>query len=196
MLPAQNDSVIYNSDFKFKDGIYLTFESFRQNKPVPKSAIISNFNKSEINFLRKVVSTKSIAYKDSSGMAWEIAPNKLWGFCENNSVYIRFSGDFNKIVVMGNICHFTALYTTYLSGGPTTLGGATTGAPVESVQQYVLDMQTGKVFDFVLPNMEELYKRDEAMYKEFMSLKKGKRRKLLFFYLRKYNERHPLYFYS
>jgi hypothetical protein len=95
---------------------------------------------------------------------------------------------------MGSLCHFTALYTTYLSGGPTTPGGTTTGAPVESVQQYVLDMQTGKVFDFILPNMEELYKRDEALYKEFMELKKGKRRKMMFFYLRKYNEKHALYF--
>ncbi|MEO5645082.1 MAG: hypothetical protein ABIQ40_11345 [Bacteroidia bacterium] len=194
VLQAQTDSVIYNSDFKFKEGIYLTFQSFRDNKPVPKNAIVSNYNKAEIDFLRKVMSTKTISYRDSSGMVWEIAPGKVWGFCENNSVYIRYNGDFNKIVVMGSICHFTALYTTYLSGGPTSAGAATTGAPVESVQQYVLDMQTGKVLDFVLPNIEELYARDEALYKEFMGLKKGKRRKLLFFYLRKYNERHPVYF--
>jgi hypothetical protein len=194
MLHAQKDSAVYNSDFKFHDGIYLTFEDFRQNKPVPKFAIVSTYSKSEIDFLRKVVSTKLITYKDSMGTEREIAPGKLWGFCENNSVYIRYNGDFNKIVVMGTISHFTALYTTYLSGGPTTPSGAMTGAPVESVQQYVLDMQTGRVLDFILPNMEELIKRDEALYKEFMALKKGKRRKLMFFYLRKYNEKHPVYF--
>ena len=196
ILNAQKDSVVYNPDFIFTDGIYLTFADFRNNKPIQKAGIISSFNREEIDFLRNVVSTRTISYKDSAGIAREIAPSKLWGFCENNSVYIRFSGDFNKIVVMGNICHFTALYTTYFSGGPTNRGGAITGAQVESVEQYVLDMQTGKVFDFVLPNMEELYKRDEALYKEFMSMKKGKRKKMLFFYLRKYNERHPLYFYS
>jgi hypothetical protein len=194
MLHAQKDSVAYNSDFRFKDGIYLSFESFRYNKPIPKSAIVSTFNREEIDFMRKVVSRKTITYRDSSGMVQEITPGSLWGFCENNSVYIRYNGDFNKIVVMGSIAHFTAMYTTYLSGGPTTPAGATTGAPVESVQQYILDMQTGKVMLYVLANMEELLQRDEALYKEFMALKKGKRKKMMFFYLRKYNEKHPVYF--
>jgi hypothetical protein len=196
ILHAQKDSVIYNSDFKFKDGLYLSFENFRHNKPILKSAIISDFNHEEIDFLRKVVSTKSISYKDSAGITREISPGRLWGFCENSSVYIRYNGDFNKIVVMGSICHFTAMYTTYLSTGPTTPSGTTTGAPVESMQQYVLDMQTGSVLDFILPNMEAIFKRDPELYKEFMALKKGKRKKMMFFYLRKYNEKHPVYFYS
>lgn len=194
MLRAQTDSAAYNSAFRFEDGIYLNFESFRHNKPVPKSAIVSNYSRAEINFLRKAVSAKTISYKDSSGFIHELNPGQLWGFCENNSIYIRMNGDFNKIVVMGSICHFTAMYTTYLSGGPTNPGGVTTGAPVESVQQYVLDMQTGIVYDFVLPHMEDIFKRDEALYKEFMAMKKGKRKKMMFFYLRKYNEKYPLYF--
>lgn len=195
-LRAQTDSVIYNSDFRFKDGLYLDFESFRHNKPILKSDIVSNSDHNEIDFIRKIAGTKSITYKDSSGIEREISPGKLWGICENNSVYIRYNGDFNKIVVMGNICHFTAMYTTYLSADPGTGGVTGTGAPVESMQQYVLDMQTGRVLDFILPNMEELYKRDEVLYKEFMALKKGKRKKLMFFYLRKYNEKHPVYFYK
>lgn len=196
ILHAQKDSVVYNSDFRFKDGIYLNFQSFRHNKPIPKSALVSTFDHEEIDFIRKVVSRKTIAYRDSSGMVQEINTSSLWGFCENNSVYLRYNGDFNKIVVMGSISHFTAMYTTYLSGGPITPAGVNTGAPVESVQQYVLDMQTGRVMLYVLPNMEELLQRDEAIYKEFMALKKGKRKKLMFFYLRKYNEKHPVYFYS
>ncbi|CAN5305323.1 hypothetical protein BH09BAC5_BH09BAC5_14250 [soil metagenome] len=192
-LNAQKDSVIYNSDFRFKEGIYLNYENFRMNKPIPKSAIISDYDHSEIDFVRKIVSTKSILYKDSAGIDREISPSKLWGFCENNSVYIRWNGDFNKIVVMGSLCHFTAMYTTYLSSSPTSPTVANTGAPVESVQQYVLDIQTGRVLDFILQNMETLYKRDDVLYKEFMAMKKGKRRKMMFYYLRKYNDAHPLY---
>lgn len=193
-LSAQKDSVLFNSNFKFVQGIYLTFADFKNNKPITKSAIISDYDHNEIDFLRKMVSTRSINYRDSSGKVWAIAPEKLWGFCENNSVYIRFSGDFNKIVVMGNICHFTAKYTTYLSASPTTVSGPTNGAPVESIQQYVLDTQTGKVFDYTLSNMEELFKRDADLYKEFMAMKKGKRKQMMFMYLRKYNEKHGLYF--
>jgi hypothetical protein len=193
---SAQDSIPYTAGFKFTDGLYTDFESFRHNKPILKSAIVSGFDHNEIDFLRKIVATKSITYKDNAGMEREINPSGLWGFCENNSVYIHYNGDFNKIVVMGSICHFTAMYTTYLSTGPGVGGTVGAGAPVESVQQYVLDMQTGKVLDFILPNMEELYKRDDALYKEFMAMKKNKRRKLMFFYLRKYNERHTVYFYS
>jgi hypothetical protein len=193
MLQAQEDSIPYNSAYRFKDGIYLNYDAFRHDNPVPKSAIISTYNREEIDFMRKTVSAKTISFKDTSGMIHEVNPGKIWGFCENNSVYIRFNNDFNKIVVMGNICHFTAMYTTYLSGGPTTPGGASTGAPVESMQQYVLDTETGRVRDFVLSTMEDIFKRDDALYKEFMALKKNKRRKMMFFYLRKYNEKHPLY---
>lgn len=65
--------------------------------------------------------------------------------------------------------------------------------PVESIQQYILDIQTGQVFDYVLPNMEELLKRDANLYIEFMAFSKRKRRQMMFIYLRKYNERQGLY---
>jgi hypothetical protein len=184
ILHSQTDSILYNPDFKFKEGIYLTFADFRSNKPIPKSSIISDYNKNELDFLRKEMSLKTINYTDTSGKLQVISPYKLWGFSENNSVYIHYNSDFNKIVVIGSLCHFTAMYTSYI----------TTGTPVESMQQYVLDMKTGTVEDFVLPNMEGLFQRDPELYKEFMALRKAKRRQLMFFYMRKYNERHPLYF--
>ncbi|HET6991561.1 MAG TPA: hypothetical protein VFJ43_09575, partial [Bacteroidia bacterium] len=195
-LSAQKDSTLYTSDFKFKEGIYLNYESFRTNKPIPKSAIIADYSHEELDFIRKIVEKRTISYTDSSGKIQEVGPQNLWGFSENNSIYVRYNADFNKIVVMGSICHFTALYTTYLSTGPATGIGQTSGTPVESMQQYVLDTQTGKILDFILPNMEEILKRDPDLYKEFMAIKKGKRKQLMFIYLRKYNEKHGLYFYS
>jgi hypothetical protein len=195
VVSAQKDSILYTSDFKFKEGIYLSYESFRANHPVPKASIISDYNHDELDFLRKIVTKRNISYTDSTGHIQEINPSKLWGFCENNSIYIHFSSDFNKIVVMGSICHFTALYTTYLSTGPATGVGQTNGTPVESMQQYILDTQTGKILDFELPEMESILKRDQELYAEFMKMKKGKRKQMMFIYLRKYNERHGLYFY-
>jgi hypothetical protein len=193
LLHSQNDSILYSPDFKFREGIYLTFADFRSNKPIPKTSIVSDFDKSELNFLRKELTQRTINYTDSSGKLQAINPGKLWGFSENNSVYIHFNADFNKIVVIGSFCHFTSTYTSYMTTGPTT-GGESTGTPVENMQQYVLDMKTGIVSDFILPNMEILFQRDAEIYKEFMALRKGKRRQLMFFYLRKYNEKHPLYF--
>ncbi len=191
--PVQ-DSVMHAPGFQFREGIYLSFDQFRANRPVPVSRIISEYDSTALDYLRKIVSTKTIRFMNDAGAEEEISPGKLWGFSENNSVYIRFNGDFNKVVVIGSLCHFTAMYTTYMSTGPTTMGGPSTGTPVQSLQQYMLDMRTGQVSDFVLPNVETLLQRDPALYKEFMEIKKRKRKKLVFFYLRKYNERNPLYF--
>lgn len=193
LLCAQ-DSVMHAPGFQFREGIYLSFEQFRANRPVPVSRIVSKYDTTALDYLRKLVSVKTITFINDAGAEEEISPGKLWGFSENNSVYIRFNGDFNKIVVIGSLSHFTAMNTTYMSTGPTTMGGPATGTPVQTMQQYMLDMRTGRVSDFVLPNVEELLQRDPVLYQEFMDIKKRKRKKLIFFYLRKYNERNPLYF--
>lgn len=191
---AQTDSVAFGPGFQFKQGLYLNFQQFRENNPVPRSRIISNYDSTRLDYLRQVTSAKTLKYLDSNGQIEEISPTRLWGFCENNSIYIHYNADFSKIIVIGSICHFTSLYTTYMTSGPTNSASSTYGTPVENTQQYILDMKTGKVLDYNLSNLETIYARDTALYTEFMGLSKSKRRKLMFYYLRKYNERNLLYF--
>lgn len=194
MLVAQNDSVAYAPGFQFKQGIYLNYEQFRQNKPVPRTRIISNYDTTRLDFIRQVTAAKYISYTDTAGKVVEILPSKIWGFCENNSVYIRYNAEFNKIVVMGAICHFTATYISYMSSGPPYPANSSYGTPVETIRQYVLDTKTGSVLDFNLANVESILSRDPELYKEFMALRKSKRKQLMFLYLRKYNEKIRLYF--
>ena len=61
------------------------------------------------------------------------------------------------------------------------------------LRQFVFDTQTNKVFDFTVKNMEILLKNDAELYAEFMKLKKRAKADSIFIYLRKYNEKHPLY---
>jgi hypothetical protein len=54
---SQNkDSVQYKVGFRFVPGIYLCLEDFKQNQPIEIFQIISNYDKEEAGFLRKVVS--------------------------------------------------------------------------------------------------------------------------------------------
>jgi len=118
----------------------------------------------------------------------------IWGYSENNAVYIRMGYTFNRLMVIGSICHFTAYVTNYMATGPGTYPNQQYGAPVESLQQFVLDMKTGATYDFNPNSMLFLLSRDPQLYVEFSALKKRKRREQIFIYLRKYNERHVLYF--
>ncbi|HTL82687.1 MAG TPA: hypothetical protein VL651_13330 [Bacteroidia bacterium] len=195
-LHAQTDSVAYNPDFVFKEGIYLNYQQFRTNAPVARAKVRTHLDSTRMDYLKQSMTQKVITYIDSAGALQEVNVMKLWGFCENNAVYINFNNDFNRIVVMGSLSHFTANYTSYMTTDPTNPGGSTYGTPVQSQRQYVLDIKTGNVVDFVLPNMEFLLKRDDILYKEFMAMRKGKRRQMMFFYLRKYNERNALYIYQ
>lgn len=60
--------------------------------------------------------------------------------------------------------------------------------------QYILDFEFGKVLEFTVENMEAVLQRDAELYKEFLALKKRKKRDSIFLYLRKYNEKHPIFF--
>jgi hypothetical protein len=187
------DSTRYTTDFRFEQGIYLNYDQFIHNTPIPKTAIVSNYDKSSLDFLRQALAGKSVTYTDNTGAEVQLNVSKLWGFSENNSIYIRVNNDFSRIMVLGKLCHFTAYITTYTNGGTPDGYGMRYGAPVERLQQYVLDTQTGSVLEFNLSTMEQLLKRDPALYDEFMKLKKRKRKQVLFVYLRKYNDKYGLY---
>ena len=64
---------------------------------------------------------------------------------------------------------------------------------VDELRQYVFDTQTNKAFDFNVKNMEILLKNDTDLYNQFMALKKREKPDVIFVYLRKFNEKHPLY---
>lgn len=192
--------VEYSKFFEFKEGIYLNFQQFRNNNPIPKSKIISENNKNDLSFLEDITSKKNIAYRDSSGKEQKIETSQLWGYSKNNVIHISFEGNFYRIGVIGSLCHFVASITTYVStpdpfysmrGYPYMMNS---NMPVKELRQFVLDTQTNTILDFNTENMEVLLRKDETLYNEFMALKRKKKRESLFIYLRKYNEKHPLYF--
>lgn len=191
---AGSDSSIYTKDIKFKDGLYLNFFDFKTNKPIPTSKIITNYNKNTLDFFKQELTKTEIKYLDSGNTEQTIKTNKLWGYCSDNNIYINYGKEFSKIMVIGSICHFTAIMEVRLGGT-----GYYQNAPVNvnssyQYEQFIIDFKPGKLLAFNVENMEALLKPDDALYVEYMALKKKKKRDLMFFYLRKFNEKHPIYF--
>jgi hypothetical protein len=191
---AQTDSVQYTQGFPFKTGIYLTYEQFRSNAPVPKSAIVSDGDTAKLDFLRLLLTKDQFQWKDTGGVVRTTKTVSIWGYSENKSVFLRWNYTFNRVVVIGSICHFTANVTNYMYTGPGTYPNQQYGTPVESVQQYVLDVKTGAVYEFNPQTMAYLLQRDAVLYAEYSALKKRQKKDQAFIYLRKYNEKYPLYF--
>jgi predicted acetyltransferase len=194
-LCAQTDSIPYSKDFNFKEGLYLSYADFRNNDPIPKTKIQTNYDKNALDFFKQETAKTEIKYLDASGVEQTVRTNKLWGYCSNNGIYINYGRDFSKIMVVGSICHFTATVETYV-GGYDHYTGAPANIRSYQLEQFVIDSRTGKVGSFTLVNMEALLKQDDALYNEFMKLSKRKRKDMMFVYLRKFNEKYPLYFKS
>ena len=61
------------------------------------------------------------------------------------------------------------------------------------MRQYLYDFDTGNVYEYDEEALEMLLMKDPELHDEFAQLSKKKRRQLKFLYLRKFNERNPLY---
>lgn len=197
------DSVKYSPGFKFNEGFYLNFEQVRSNNPIPKSRIISTYDYSDAEFFDKVLENNKIYFYDNIGNRNELASDKIWGYSRNGAIFIRMQDGYYRITQVGSICHFVAVQTTYSNvyGSPYYYDpyydpymGGSNAYPNSEIKQFLLDFSTGKVFDYSVSTMEILLMNDPKLHDEFMQLSKKKKKQSLFLYLRKFNERNPLYF--
>lgn len=198
LIFAQQDSakiekIKYTPDFKFKDGIYLSFEDIKHNNPIIKERIITDLNYEDYAFFEKLLNNaKKITVLDLMGLRKEIPVKNIWGFSQNGIVYIRWNDTFNRIPVFGSISHFIA-DKTYITNNPNYPYNYynsyynpynpyySTGYPNQTKQtelrQYLLDMETGKVIEYSDKNLELILMRDPELYQEFKDLKKKERKK-------------------
>jgi hypothetical protein len=194
-LFAQGDSVLYTRDLKLKEGIYKSFSDFRNNTPIPKGSITNTTRGINApDFYVQLFNKNTVTYKDSSGAEQKLELKDIWGYCQEQSIFIG-SREAVRLPVIGSISHFTRVETVYgpdMSGG---VAGPVYTPPRQEINQYMLDMKTGNILLFSLGNFETMLENYDAdLFKEFSALKKRKKKDMKFVYLRKYNEKHPLYF--
>ena len=191
----------YSPDFQFKEGVYVNFEQVKNNNPIPKSRIISDSDYNDPDFFNKVLSARKVYFYDNVGNRNSIDVSKLWGYCRNGFIYVQMESGFFRITLIGAISHFIANHTYYSSSYPYAYnyytdpyGTSPYSQPSTEVRQYILDFNTGRILDYNEESVGILLMQDPELHDEYMSLKKKKMRQMKFMYIRKYNEKHPLYF--
>ena len=218
-LAAQSDSISnavrYTNEFKFREGFYLNFDQVKSNKPVPKSRLLTSIDYNSKTFFDQVTESQTLTYFDDLGNSQEVETSKLWGYCKNGILYINIGGSFSRITITGNICHFVANITTYTNRynspygynpyGYSSYGYSpygygyspySYGSPsyrTTELKQFLLDFNTGKVLEYDSKNVEMLLMNDPELHDEYSGLRSKKKQQLRFMYIRKYNERNPLY---
>jgi hypothetical protein len=204
-LFSQADSagyIKYNPQFRFRDGIFINFDQVKNNSPIPKSRIISPAAYDDQYFYDRTLQSKQINYYDNFGVKQEVPTKKIWGYSQNGSLYVNINEGFYRINILGSICHFVANYTSYNNTYPYSYydyrynpyGGRTGSYSTTEMRQYLLDFVTGNILDYNVASVELLLMRDPELYDEYVSLRNKKKKQLKFLYIRKFNEKHPLYF--
>ncbi len=198
----------YTPEFKFKEGIFLDFDQVRTNDPILKSRIVTSVAYDNPDFFDLVLKNKKIQLFDQLGQKQEILTKNIWGFSRNGVLYINIGGDYFRITIIGNICHFVASLTTYGRDYNPYYGSGypyyspysypyyspySSNSNVE-IKQYLLDFKTGNILEYDEKSVELLLMTDPQLHDEFASLSKKKKKQMKFLYIRKFNEKNPLYF--
>ncbi len=206
---AQQDGVNkikYTPQYKFKDGIYLNFKAVKNNNPTPKERIVTSIDPKDFEFFEKVLENKTISTYDALGELIEVKVKNIWGFSHNGVLYINANNEFNRIPILGSICHFVANKTTIHETSVSPSGAynnysyynnsynsPTTRYATKEMTQYILDFETGKIMEYNAKSVSVALMKDPELHDEFEELSSRKQEKKKFYYIRQFNKRNPLY---
>jgi len=196
VLPFMQQGSLLNNSFEFQDGIYLDFKQVRTNSPIKRSQIITQLDKTDFDFYEKLLKQEYITFTDSTG-SHRIESDKIWGFSDQGTLFINWRGDYAKILTKGFLGYFVATEKVTYYQTPTSVVYYDTypGYPqtTHEMRQYIINFATGEILDFSPKSLLLiLEKYDPDLYKEYQKLSRRKRKKELFLYLRKFNEKHKI----
>ncbi|MEA1873034.1 MAG: hypothetical protein U9N51_01200 [Bacteroidota bacterium] len=191
--------VKYDLSYDFNDGVFLDFPDFKNNEALP-------FSQTNLPSPREtdpeiaLIEEGKLEYFDQFGNKKIVSIENIWGYAYQDRIHIYYLGRFHIIPYIGSISHFVAqviiqqnqmhdpFYDPYYR-----YTGPSSYTRTENLQ-LMLDLRTGKTYRFSHETVEVLIKTDTILYQEFMDLRKRKKKKLMFYYIRQFNEKHPVYF--
>ena len=205
---AEQPVVKYSTEFEFKDGIFANFDQVKANNPIPPARIVSDYDMFDRDFYDKVTSAKEIVIYDENGVKKVIETQDVWGYGRNGVLYINVGMAFHRISFVGSISHFVASVTTYNSNyydpyyNPYYSNSyyynrhsmPQSNYANTELRQYLLDFQTGEILEYDTEAVEVLLMKDPELADEFLALRNRKKKQMKFVFIRRFNERHPLYF--
>ncbi|MFW6218679.1 MAG: hypothetical protein ACOC3S_01020 [Bacteroidota bacterium] len=203
--PSDTTSMVkYHADFKFKNGIFLSFTDLKENAPVPPSRIATTLDHDNRDFYERLFKDEKIYFFNILGQKVEVKTKNIWGFSRNGIIHVQVGDGFTRLTYIGSISHFVADITTYQTqynpyhnpyyySGRNTYGYYPSTQKNTDLRQFILDFETGRILEYNHENIAVLLMKDPELHDEYMALRKRKKKQLMFYYIRKFNERNPLY---
>ncbi len=214
--------IAYGPGFRFKPGIYRSYDNFINNSPaIPVDWIVSGKDKQDRSFFAKIFRDDVVEY-DSSGHRKNAIVNEIWGFSDGRTVYVmnrnfasgwdRYwsknpfatttwtnEGGWSRIDIIGSVCvlivikEYTGSYNNGLINSDMYGSSRQSTMGYSEAKRYMFEVKTGNLKELTLNNMMEVCQRAPAFYKSCNPPSNGKEQKTLY-YLMEYNRKHPIYF--
>lgn len=187
------DGTDYFGGMDLREGIYMEFQEFRDDHPSVPLERVRDAQGSPVNDLRRT--TGKLTWQPDTGAARSIDLARIWGFCQNDVVYVGTGNGFYRIGLMGALSHLV-VEETYRDWDPYMYGYPMGGVTRTVLVQQLLDMSNGNFLPFNASGMDKALLGDPVLSEEFRALPKKQRNsdEVLFRFLRMYNDRHPLSF--
>ena len=211
LLAQEEDTEInlvpYTPDYEFTDGLFLNFESVKENHPIPPARIVTDEDMFDRAFYEKITQQKEIEIYDENGVRKVLQIENIWGYSRNGILYINVGAAFHRISFMGSICHFVATVTTYnpnyydpyyynpyysRSYYYNRYSMPQSSVASTDLRQYLLDFETGDVMEYDTEAVGVLLMKDPELADEYQALRNRKKKQMKFVFIRRYNEKHPL----
>ncbi len=197
-LSFGQDSVAYEKDFRLYEGLYISYQDFRYNWPIPKEKIITKINKDQLDFYSKLIEDEFIDYYDRDSSVTKIKSNQVWGYCQNNMIFINQNNNFYRIPVFGAISNFigTVEVINYSPGFDPFMNApmGSRAYKTKELRQFMFNFYTGEIVEFNIDTLSQWLKNDAQIYSEFIALSKKKKKEFATRYIRLYNEKNKVYF--
>ncbi len=195
---SQPGAVEYSFEFRFKDGIYLNYEEFKNNAPsVTKYRIIDSDGLWNEQVDKKLV-VKRIEYKDSEGRKKVLKRKDIWGISYDGQPYYLKRKQLHKILKVGSIMYIyipSLNYPDVNSVYESPRGQMPIATDFFDITKNLIDFHSGEFYSYTPQDFEYLIRDDAELYESYLSLPghNAKKHNILK-YLQEYNERHPIYF--
>lgn len=204
-----------NPSFKFRDGIYVSNVSLKNNQPdyLLDSTTIKTENGPYNLGLLKITPFglhSQVSYHGPSKYLHSLplkqvfvsAPDTTFilktkdiaAICLQGFLYINLRKELVRVPIQGAICHFALEQANVTESSALSQDSDRNWGTKfnHRAHQKMLFVATGKVYDFDYKQMDLVLQNDQDLHKSFSRLSKKKKKEKLFYYLLEYNKRHPL----
>jgi hypothetical protein len=207
---AQKEPISSNSTFK--DGLYLSVDDFRKNRPtLPLDSISYSEKEDDNGAFRKIL--YGFKLNKSGSLKW-IKIKKIWGICINGIPYINQHRFFTNVSEQTQIKDYIILSTHGYTFTRIAMIGHLCFIPMEGIRKssyywnqnpynqktkkfilkkYIIKLSTGETVKFNRYNLMKLIMDDKNLVRKLKRVNHKKEDEVLEILLQ-YNEKHPLYF--